>query len=199
MTFSNRVIISQAKKASLASPPTHIGWAVGIILLVLFDIDGSSFGNDYASIAPILQRHCVQCHGSTQREAGLRLDRAALLLAGGENGPVVLRKNSAASELVRRIRSAGDDRMPRKAPVYPKKSKKSSPIGSIPTYRDYQPMKLLLIPIRVCSIGLGDLFSDPNFRKFKRTKKVISPRWQEMRSIVLSWPNCSNKDFNRPP
>lgn len=116
MTFSNRVIISQAKKASLASPPTHIGWAVGIILLVLFDIDGSSFGNDYASIAPILQHHCVQCHGSTQREAGLRLDRAALLLAGGENGPVVLRKNSAASELVRRIRSAGDDRMPPEGP-----------------------------------------------------------------------------------
>lgn len=100
----------------MISRRANVGWATGTVLLVLLGLDHLSFGDDYASIAPILQRHCVQCHGSAQREAGLRLDRAALLITGSENGPILVRKKSGESELVRRIRSAGDDRMPPEGP-----------------------------------------------------------------------------------
>ena len=46
---------------------------------------------DYmAQIKPLLQTHCVKCHGATTQKAKLRLDTAAAALQGGGRGAAVL-------------------------------------------------------------------------------------------------------------
>ena len=61
-------------------------------------------------IAPILQQHCVACHGAKRAEGGYRLDAAEQMLKPGDGGnnPVVPMK-SVDSEIVQRIRSHDPD------------------------------------------------------------------------------------------
>ncbi|PAW82895.1 MAG: hypothetical protein B9S27_01880 [Opitutia bacterium Tous-C8FEB] len=54
-------------------------------------------------IGPILERHCVVCHGPEKQKAGLRLDSFAWVMKGAESGAMVLPGNAAGSELHRRI------------------------------------------------------------------------------------------------
>ena len=54
------------------------------------------FGRD---VFPILQRSCIECHGSQDQKGGLRVDRKADLL----KGEVVTSGDAAKSELFRRI------------------------------------------------------------------------------------------------
>lgn len=71
-----------------------------------------SFNRD---IAPILANHCYECHGpdESQRQSGLRLDVRSSAVSPGESGkPAIAAHASAASELVRRIMSRTDERMP---------------------------------------------------------------------------------------
>lgn len=42
-----------------------------------------------AHVAPLLERHCVQCHNADRREGGLALVNEAMFRAGGESGEVV--------------------------------------------------------------------------------------------------------------
>jgi mono/diheme cytochrome c family protein len=61
-------------------------------------------------IGPILERHCVVCHGPERQKAGLRLDSFAWVMKGAESGAMVLPGNAAGSELYRRISlPAGDE------------------------------------------------------------------------------------------
>jgi len=57
-------------------------------------------------IAPILQEHCVACHGAKRAEGGYRLDTVEELIKPGEGGtaPVVPQK-SVESEWISRLRS----------------------------------------------------------------------------------------------
>ena len=65
---------------------------------------------DFAhDIAPILRAHCVKCHTGDKKQGGFSLNTRAELLAGGENGPVVVTKKSGVSELIRRITTADAD------------------------------------------------------------------------------------------
>ena len=48
-------------------------------------------------VAPLLSKHCLECHDSAKREGGLDLSRKATVLAGGESGPAVVRGNSSES------------------------------------------------------------------------------------------------------
>jgi len=61
-------------------------------------------------IAPILQEHCVACHGAKRAEGGYRLDAVEQMLKPGDGGnnPVVPMK-SAESEIVLRIGSHDPD------------------------------------------------------------------------------------------
>jgi len=64
---------------------------------------------DFAhDIAPILREHCVKCHTGEKKQGGFSLNTRAELLAGGENGPVVVlvkdgSGKSGASEMIRRL------------------------------------------------------------------------------------------------
>lgn len=67
-------------------------------------------------IRPVLQARCYACHGVLQQKAGLRLDTAAFLLAGGTKGPVIEIGNPAKSRLMERILHADPEhRMPPEA------------------------------------------------------------------------------------
>jgi predicted DNA-binding protein YlxM (UPF0122 family) len=65
-------------------------------------------------IRPLLQQHCVQCHGAQKQKGSLRLDAKSFAFKGGENGIVLHPHQSAKSELYRRISKPLDasDRMP---------------------------------------------------------------------------------------
>jgi hypothetical protein len=63
-------------------------------------------------IRPLLVEHCATCHGPSAQKSGLRLDARSFAFAGGDSGPIIKPGDAAASELVRRVTSTGDDAMP---------------------------------------------------------------------------------------
>lgn len=62
-------------------------------------------------IRPILEQHCWTCHGSDRQESGLRLDRHASVLQGGDQGRVVIPGKSADSRLIQYITSTNPETM----------------------------------------------------------------------------------------
>ncbi len=63
-------------------------------------------------VKPILKTHCFRCHGPLKTESGLRLDTKRLAIKGGDNGPALVPGNALASNLLQRIVTTGDTRMP---------------------------------------------------------------------------------------
>jgi len=51
-------------------------------------------------VKPIFEETCVRCHGADRQKGGLRLDSLEAVLKGGEDGKVVVPKDSAKSPLV---------------------------------------------------------------------------------------------------
>ncbi len=75
----------------------------------------SEFNRD---IAPILNAHCVSCHGPEKQKGQLRLDTPMGLLKGGDSGePLFIQKKSAESYLVQRVTAENPEFfMPPKGP-----------------------------------------------------------------------------------
>lgn len=79
-----------------------------------------------ARVAPVLEEHCVGCHGRNRQRAKLRLDSYAAVLRGGKDGPVIKSGNLHDSELFSRITLPGpDDR------VMPPSSKPAMPADDV--------------------------------------------------------------------
>lgn len=56
------------------------------------------------TVEPMLEAHCLECHGPEKQENGLRLDERASILQGGESGkPAAVPGDAMASEMVRRL------------------------------------------------------------------------------------------------
>ncbi len=75
--------------------------------------DAPDFARD---IRPVLEKRCFECHGEKKQKGGLRLDRTADILRGGDSSsaPFVAGK-SAESEMFKRATSENDDeKMPPK-------------------------------------------------------------------------------------
>lgn len=66
----------------------------------------------WEEVSRIFERRCVNCHAEHGAAKGLRLDSYAAVLAGGEGGAVVLARDAAGSELIRRLRGESTPRMP---------------------------------------------------------------------------------------
>ncbi len=82
---------------------------LGLIGVALPRINAAE--TDFArDVLPILQRCCFECHGDKKAAGGLRLDSAAALNKGGDSGAVVIAKNAADSELLRRVSLPTTDR-----------------------------------------------------------------------------------------
>jgi mono/diheme cytochrome c family protein len=73
---------------------------------------------DYVrQVKPLLQRHCVACHGAARPRGGLRLDTAAHAMRGGDGGPSVVPGKPGESPLLLAVLGEGDtERMPLKRP-----------------------------------------------------------------------------------
>ena len=56
-------------------------------------------------IAPLLARHCLECHDSATRKGGLNLSRKSTAQTGGESGTAIVPGNSADSLLWKQIAS----------------------------------------------------------------------------------------------
>ncbi|MEZ6128297.1 MAG: DUF1592 domain-containing protein [Planctomycetaceae bacterium] len=61
------------------------------------------------AVAPVLARHCLECHDSFHHESGLNLSTKTTALVGGENGRVILPGKAADSPLWAAVES---DSMP---------------------------------------------------------------------------------------
>ncbi len=68
-------------------------------------------------VRPVLAEKCYSCHGEKKQSAGLRLDTAAGLKAGADNGPVVTPGDPAKSRLVASVGRTGEFPMPPKGPL----------------------------------------------------------------------------------
>ena len=62
--------------------------------------------NDFfeSRIRPALEKHCIQCHGSTKQEGGLRLDSRTGWEKGGDSGPAVLAGKPNESLLIQAVK-----------------------------------------------------------------------------------------------
>jgi hypothetical protein len=69
-----------------------------------------SFAND---VMPIIESRCINCHGGQRVEKGLKLGSYADVMAGSENGPVVVPGDSTNSQLVELI---VNQKMPKRGP-----------------------------------------------------------------------------------
>jgi cytochrome c553 len=65
-------------------------------------------------VRPVLAEKCYSCHGEKKQSAGLRLDTAAGVKQGADDGPVIVPGDPAKSRLVKSVRRAGDFAMPPK-------------------------------------------------------------------------------------
>ena len=55
-------------------------------------------------VRPILDEHCLKCHGSTKQWANLRLDSRDAILKGGDSGPAAVAGRPDESLLIRAVR-----------------------------------------------------------------------------------------------
>jgi len=69
-------------------------------------------------VKPVLAEHCYRCHGASQQKGGLRVDTAALLAQGGDNGAGFVVGKSAESLLHQALNGTHDhiSQMPYKKP-----------------------------------------------------------------------------------
>lgn len=63
-------------------------------------------------VRPIFATRCTSCHGAKKQESGLRLDRKAGFLKGGDGGAIVVAGAVDKSRLIQAVRHAGDLQMP---------------------------------------------------------------------------------------
>jgi mono/diheme cytochrome c family protein/uncharacterized membrane protein len=72
--------------------------------------DRVNAGTFYAKrVHPILDAHCIGCHGPSKSQGGLRLDSYRELIKGGKDGPVVVSKDPTHSLLLQRITLPADN------------------------------------------------------------------------------------------
>lgn len=82
------------------------------ILLAAVPVIAVDFDHD---IRPLLQQHCVECHGEKKQKGELRLDAKIFAFKGGHEGLAIVAGDTTKSLLLQRITSTDDDeRMPPK-------------------------------------------------------------------------------------
>ena len=86
-------------------------------LLILCLLSAVAYAVEYEDdILPILEDHCLKCHGPDKQKAGLRVDQRLSLLRGGDGGfPSLVPGDASKSHLIERIKSRdASEQMPPK-------------------------------------------------------------------------------------
>jgi len=65
-----------------------------------------------AAAQEVLDRNCIKCHGPLEQNAGLRLDTAAGVWKGSDDGPVAVTGKPDESKLIRVLAAGSDPHMP---------------------------------------------------------------------------------------
>ncbi len=61
-------------------------------------------------VQPILEKHCVECHGEKKQKSGIRFDRRSTVFKPGDSGkPAIIPGKSSDSLLIQRITTTNDD------------------------------------------------------------------------------------------
>jgi hypothetical protein len=60
-------------------------------------------------IRPLLENHCVECHGSGEQQNDLRLDSGGAIVAGGSAGPAIVPGKPNASLLIAAVRHVDEN------------------------------------------------------------------------------------------
>ena len=91
------------------SPKTQL--ALTLFFAGMIPCTGKTAEVDFESqISPILEERCWHCHGEDEQESGLRLDRRANLLLGGDSGlPTIVPGDAKKSYLVEVINHVDED------------------------------------------------------------------------------------------
>ncbi|MEX2288117.1 MAG: PSD1 and planctomycete cytochrome C domain-containing protein [Planctomycetaceae bacterium] len=86
----------------------------GLLALALFaQVSPADEKVDYLKqIKPILVHRCTSCHGALKQKSGLRLDAAALIRKGGENGAAIVPGKAAESPLIAAVTGEAGFQMP---------------------------------------------------------------------------------------
>lgn len=71
------------------------------------------------NVRPVLEDHCIKCHGAKKHKASLRLDSRDAVLKGGDGGPAAVAGKPEESEFVKSIRHEGETKMPEKEAKLP--------------------------------------------------------------------------------
>ncbi|PWJ56624.1 cytochrome c [Dyadobacter jejuensis] len=67
-------------------------------------------------VQPILEARCTQCHNASKKKGDLRMDEYAMLVKGGENGPIMVAGKGGESDMIKRclLPESDDNHMPPK-------------------------------------------------------------------------------------
>ena len=65
-------------------------------------------------VAPLLSKHCLECHDSATAKGGLDLSKKAVAMSGGESGKAIVAGKPADSILWQRVAA---DEMPPEGPA----------------------------------------------------------------------------------
>ena len=86
----------------------------GALLAFAAPASASDFERD---VRPILEEHCVSCHGPERQESLLRLDGRSQALRGGLSGEVIVPGRSGESPLIQHLTGRAKPRMPHEKPA----------------------------------------------------------------------------------
>ena len=70
-------------------------------------------------VRPVFAEQCYSCHGEKKQQGGLRLDRKAAFVKGGDSGPAVVPGDPDKSLLIKNVRHDGEAKMPPKMKLPP--------------------------------------------------------------------------------
>ncbi len=86
------------------------------LALLTLALSNVALGTDFdRELRPLLQTHCIECHGPKKQKGELRLDAKIHAFKGGHDGPAIVPGRPGESPLYQRIASPDpDERMPPK-------------------------------------------------------------------------------------
>jgi mono/diheme cytochrome c family protein len=138
-------------------------------------------------VRPVLEAHCLGCHGAAKQKAGLRLDSREALMKGGDSGPSVEPGKPEASRLIEAINHSSDVRMP------PKGKLKDSEVAALAQWvRDgaVWPESTSEVRPPVPATGRAITAEDRNFWAFRPVQAPPIPSVKDE-----SWPKRSIDRF----
>ena len=86
--------------------------------VVLLAWPGLALAEDWAAVSTLLTERCIVCHSGDDAPLGLHLDSYAGLMAGSENGPVVVPGSFETSPIYHRLTGQAEPQMPLDGPPF---------------------------------------------------------------------------------